>query len=124
MKKIHEILKYLIKNRKKDIEDESDNLNFEYDERNRKYFKYNTDDILEILVETLAERNGFKTFSTHSDLFYECDGDEEKFWFVGVIGDLGDPGVTLTNLVELYKNMQHNGSHTDSIWSAPHDETP
>lgn len=49
----------------------------------KKYFKYNKDDILEILTETLAVENGFDTFSSNSNLII----DNDEIFFVEVIGE-------------------------------------
>ena len=73
----------------------------------KKYFKYNKDDILEILTETLALENGFGTFSSNSDLIVE----NGEIFFIGVIGELEDEEVDNINLEKLYSETPYNGTH-------------
>ena len=73
----------------------------------KKYFKYNKDDILEILTETLAIACGFDTFNSKSDLII----DNGKIFFIGAIGKLEDDGINKADLTKLYKEMEYNGTH-------------
>ena len=73
----------------------------------KKYFKYNKDDILEILTETLAVENGFDTFSSNSNLII----DNDEIFFVGVIGELDDEEVDTADLDKIYSEIEYNGTH-------------
>ena len=73
-----------------------------------KYFKYNKDDILEIITEYLAEENGFETFIASSNLIIE----NGVVSFVAAIGELGNEEVDSINLNELFKEMNFNGTHS------------
>ncbi len=73
----------------------------------RKQFKLNKDDILEIVTEALAHDHGFGTFSARADLIVE-DG---EVYFVGVIGEEDDRGVSQVNLDALYTEIEYNGTH-------------
>jgi len=75
-----------------------------------KYFKYNKDDILEILTETLAVESGFGTFSSKSNLVI----DNGKIFFVGVIGELENDEVDKIDLEKLYSEIEYNGTHDGS----------
>lgn len=75
----------------------------------RKYFKYNSDDILEILTETLAVESGFGTFSSRSTLIVE----NGEIFFVGVIGELEDEEVDKIDLEKLYSEIEYNGTHPE-----------
>lgn len=78
----------------------------------RKYFKYNKADVLEILTETLAAENGFGTFGANSTLIV----DKGEIFFVGVISELDDLEIDSMDLGELYEKIEYNGTHNDDIW--------
>lgn len=73
----------------------------------RKQFKLNKDDILEIVIEALAQDYRFETFSARADLIVE-DG---EVYFVGVIGEEDDHDVFEVNLDALYTEIEYNGTH-------------
>ena len=73
----------------------------------KKYFKYNKDDILEILTETLAVESGFGTFSSNSNLIIK----NGEIFFIGVIGELEDEEVDNIDLEKLYSKIEYNGTH-------------
>ena len=79
-----------------------------------KYFKYNKDDILEILTEMIAKENGFGTFNSYSDLII----DDDKVFFVGAIGKLEDNAVEKVDLNKLYHEMEYNGTHDGKGFSS------
>ena len=74
----------------------------------RKIFKYNEDDILEILSEYLAEENGFDTFQSRVVLIGEANKDLR---LVAVIGELEDDDINNINLDEIDSKREFNGSH-------------
>ncbi|MFC5529789.1 hypothetical protein [Cohnella yongneupensis] len=75
---------------------------------NRQYFKFNSDDILEILTEYLAEKHGFGTFQSKAILL----GDQSNgIRMVAIIGELEDDEIMKTDLEELDKDMKYNGDH-------------
>ena len=73
----------------------------------KKYFKYNQSDILEILTEALAVENGFGTFNSRSDLFI----DNGEVFFVGVVGEVDDLEINDVDLDKLYSDLDYNGTH-------------
>ena len=74
-----------------------------------KYFKYNEDDILELLTEALAKENSYGTFYSKSKLL-GTSGNDLKL--IAVIGELDDDDkIQSINLEEVDKNMGFNGSH-------------
>lgn len=75
---------------------------------NRKVFKYNEDDMLEILSEYLADANGFDTFSSRSILF-GAPGKDLRL--ISVIGELGDNEILNLDFQELDRQMDFNGTH-------------
>jgi hypothetical protein len=75
-----------------------------------KYFKYNKEDILEILTEHLARENGFGTFSSKAELVF----DDGCITFIAAIGELENDDVTRTDLAKLYHEMDYNGTHDGS----------
>lgn len=74
----------------------------------RKVFKYNEDDILEILSEHLAGANGFDTFNSFSILYGEPGKDLR---LISVIGDLNDHEIDRLDLQEIDRQMDFNGTH-------------
>jgi hypothetical protein len=76
----------------------------------RKIFKYNQDDILEILTEYLAEENGFDTFQSKAILMGSPGKDLR---LIAVIGDLDDDDISNLDLEELDKEIDFNGSHSN-----------
>ncbi|MCK1998918.1 hypothetical protein MPH47_17110 [Psychrobacillus psychrodurans] len=78
-------------------------------EDKRKIFKYNEDDILEILSEYLATENGFDTFQSKS-VILGTPGMNLRL--VSVISDVDDD-ITKLNLEEIDKESVYNGTHSD-----------
>lgn len=74
----------------------------------RKIFKYNEDDILEILSEYLAEAYGFDTFQSNVILIGESN---KNLRMIAVIGDLEDDDIRNIDLDKLDNEMEFNGSH-------------
>lgn len=79
-------------------------------EDKRKIFKYNEDDILEILSEYLATENGFDTFQSKS-IILGTPGKDLRL--VSVISDVDDDDITKLNLEEIDKESVYNGTHSD-----------
>ena len=77
----------------------------------RKVFKYNEDDILEILSEYLAEENGFDTFRSKTILKGTPNKDLR---LIAVIGELEDDDIGKLDLDDIDKSIEFNGSHKDS----------
>lgn len=75
---------------------------------NRKIFKYNEDDILEILSEYLAEENDFNTFQSRELLLGTPDKDLR---LIAVVSDLEDDDIAKLDLEDIDKKMDYNGSH-------------
>lgn len=78
---------------------------------NRKVFKYNEDDILEILSEYLAEENGFDTFQSKAILKGTPNKDLR---LIAVIGELEDNKIGKLDLDDIDKSIEFNGSHKES----------
>ncbi|MGG3927112.1 hypothetical protein ABET51_14060 [Metabacillus fastidiosus] len=78
--------------------------------KNRKLFKYDEDDILEILTEYLAEANGFDTFQSTAILLGESGKDLR---LITIISDLEDDDIRSLNLEKIDVEMDFNGSHSD-----------
>lgn len=74
----------------------------------RMMFKYNEDDILELLAERIAESNGYGTFRSRAILFGKSNDDLR---LLCVVGNLDDDEVDNINLEELDKSMDFNGTH-------------
>jgi len=74
----------------------------------RKIFKYNEDDILEILSEYLAGENGFNTFQSRT-LLLGTPGKDLRL--IAVVGELEDDDITNLDLEDIDKEMDYNGSH-------------
>lgn len=74
----------------------------------RKIFKYNEDDILEILSEYLAVENGFNTFQSRT-LLLGTPGKDLRL--IAVVGELEDDDIMNLDLEEIDKKMDYNGSH-------------
>ena len=72
-----------------------------------RYFKYNKDDILEIVTEALAQENGLGTFNARADLVI----DNGEIFFVGAIGELENSEVDTVDLKKLFSEMAYNGTH-------------
>ncbi|MEH7159354.1 hypothetical protein [Neobacillus drentensis] len=77
----------------------------------RKVFKYNEDDILELLSEYLAEENGFDTFRSKTILKGTPNKDLR---LIAVIGELEDDNISKLDLDDIDKSIEFNGSHKDS----------
>lgn len=77
-------------------------------EMKRVVIKYNQDDILELLTESLAEKHGFGTFTSKAVLLGVPGRDIR---LVAVIGELDDDELLRINLSELDLKTEFNGSH-------------
>lgn len=75
----------------------------------RKFIKYNEDDILEILTEYLAEKEGFETFQSKA-IFLGTPGKDLRL--IAVIDEL-ESNLTNINLEKIDENMEYNGDHND-----------
>ena len=75
----------------------------------RKFIKYNEDDILEILTEYLAEKEGFETFQSRA-IFFGPPGKDLRL--IGVIDEL-ESELTDINLEKIDESMDYNGDHHD-----------
>ncbi len=78
----------------------------------RKYFKLNMDDVMEIVSEELAASEGFKTFSTKTEII----SDGESWYMVVAIGELEDNGIHNINMSELAQKIEYNGTHGNDYW--------
>ncbi len=76
----------------------------------RKVYKYNQDDILEILTEHLAEKGGFNTFQSRAILLGSPD---KNLRLITVVGELDDDDINDIDLDELDKSMDYNGTHSN-----------
>ncbi|XEC96693.1 hypothetical protein AB6A23_09235 [Paenibacillus tarimensis] len=76
--------------------------------RKKEIFKYNEDDILEILTEYLAENMGFETFGSKA-MIIGTPGKDLRL--IAVIGELDDESVDEVDLLELDMRTEYNGSH-------------
>ena len=83
----------------------------------RKYFKLNMDDVMEIVSEKLAASEGFKTFSTKTEII----SDDESWYMVVAIGKLEDMEIHNLNMSELAQKIEYNGTHGNDYWLS--DET-
>jgi hypothetical protein len=76
--------------------------------KEKKIFKYNEDDILEIITEYLASENGFETFGTKAILLGTANKDLRV---VVVISEFEDDSVNAMDLEQMDNEMNFNGSH-------------
>ncbi|MED4455722.1 hypothetical protein [Metabacillus fastidiosus] len=76
----------------------------------RKIFKYNEDDILEILSEYLAEETGFDTYQSTAILLGTPGKDLR---LIAVIGSEDDDDITKLNLEDIDNEVNYNGTHSD-----------
>ncbi|MGO4548924.1 hypothetical protein AB4Z29_29460 [Paenibacillus sp. 2TAB23] len=74
----------------------------------RKTFKFNEDDILEILTEYLAEENGFETFQSRAILLGTPGKDLR---LISVIVDLENDDISKLDLEDIDNKIKFNGSH-------------
>lgn len=74
----------------------------------RKVFKYNEDDILEILSEYLAEEHGVDTFQSKAILKGELNN---NLRLIAVIRELEDDNLSQIDMDEVDKSRSFNGSH-------------
>src|SRR3989339_2184420 len=77
-------------------------------------FKYNEDDILEILTEYLAEKNGFGTFSSRAMLLGTPNKDLRV---IAVVGEIEDTSIGNLDLEDIDKEMSFNGTHKYDYYS-------
>lgn len=75
----------------------------------RKFIKYNEDDVLEILTEYLAEKEGFETFQSKA-IFFGTPGKDLRL--IAVIDEL-ESEFTNINLEEIDESIEYNGDHHD-----------
>lgn len=71
-------------------------------------FKYNEDDILEILTEYLAEQNDFGTFGAKAILFVT---ENEDLRAVVVISEFEDDSIHRVGIEQKDKKIHFNGIH-------------
>jgi len=76
----------------------------------RKIFKYNEDDILEILSEYLGDETGFDTYQSTAMLLGTPGKDLR---LIAVIGNGIDDDITKLNLEEIDNEIDYNGTHSD-----------
>ncbi|MED4462073.1 hypothetical protein [Metabacillus fastidiosus] len=76
----------------------------------RKIFKYNEDDILEILSEYLAEETRFDTYQSTAILLGTPGKDLR---LIAVIGSEDDDDITKLNLEDIDNEVNYNGTHSD-----------
>jgi hypothetical protein len=81
-----------------------------------KVFKYNEDDILEVLLEYLAEKNGFNLYSSKGILL-GLPGKDLRL--IAVLGDLEDETVDYFDLDEADQSMDYNGTHPPAYTYQP-----
>ncbi len=80
------------------------------EERNGvKCFKYNQDDILEILTEYIAKEHGYGIFYSKAELKGSIGKDFRLLMAVGALDE--DETVENLDLEQLDKDMDFNGSH-------------
>ena len=79
------------------------------DMRKQIVFKYNEDDLLEILTEHLAKENGFGEFCARA-VIVGTPGKDLRM--IAIIGDSEDDSIKSKNLEEIDKKMEYNGSHS------------
>jgi len=72
-------------------------------------FKYNEDDLLEILTEHLAKENDFGEFCARA-VIVGTPGKDLRM--IAIIGDSEDDSIRSENLEELDEKMEYNGSHS------------
>jgi hypothetical protein len=77
------------------------------------FFKYNEDDILEILTEYLAKENRFKKFFARAEILGSPGSDLR---LVAVIGDSEDSSINDIDLKAIDKENKYNGPHTNNIY--------
>ncbi|MCL1698796.1 hypothetical protein [Lysinibacillus sp. Bpr_S20] len=76
----------------------------------RKIFKYNEDDILEVLSEYLGDETGFDTYQSTAMLL-GTPGKDLRLIAVIANGNEGD--MTKLNLEDIDKEIDFNGTHSD-----------
>ncbi|TQR27709.1 hypothetical protein C7Y47_22865 [Lysinibacillus sphaericus] len=76
----------------------------------RKIFKYNEDDILEILSEYLGDETGFDSYQSTAILLGTPGKDLR---LIAVIGNGDDDDITKLNLEDIDNEMDYNGTHFD-----------
>ncbi|MGG3799646.1 hypothetical protein [Metabacillus fastidiosus] len=76
----------------------------------KKIFKYNEDDILEILSEYLAEETGFDTYQSTAILLGTPGKDLR---LIAVVGSEDDDDITKLNLEDIDNEVNYNGTHSD-----------
>lgn len=74
-----------------------------------KYFKYNQDDILEILTEYIAKEHDYGTFYSKAELKGLVGKDLRFLMAVGTLDE--DERVENVDLEQLDKTLDFNGSH-------------
>ncbi len=90
-------------------------MNKKFDKQKKiKKFKYNEDDILEILTEYLSEASGFDSFHTHAVLLGTPSQDLR---LIAVVGESEDNSIEKINLEEIDREMDFNGTHKEGYYS-------
>ncbi|MCY8499784.1 hypothetical protein P8917_17040 [Bacillus atrophaeus] len=78
--------------------------------KKRKVFKFNQDDILEILTEHIAKENDLDIWHLKAILLGSSDKDVR---LITVIGELDDDDITDIDLHEIDKSINYNSSHSE-----------
>lgn len=80
----------------------------------RQFFKYNENDILEILTEYLAEKSGYKTFNSKA-IFLGTPGKDLRL--ITIVGSLEDRAIDKINIESLDVKIDFNGTHNSEYYS-------
>lgn len=81
--------------------------------RKKMFFKYDENDILEILTEHLAENNGFETYNSHAVIL---GTPSENLRLIAVVGESEDETLSDVDLEKIDKEMDFNGDHSHASW--------
>lgn len=79
----------------------------------RTFFKYNENDILEIITEYLAEKSGYKTFNSKA-IFLGSPGKDLRL--ITIVGSLEDREIDKINIDSLDEKMDFNGTHNGEYY--------
>lgn len=84
--------------------------------KEKKYFKLNEDDILEILTEHLALQHGIDEFYARAIIIGKTG---EDLRMVAVIGESEDNSIAKDDLNKIDKEIDFNGFHTNMKYINP-----
>ncbi|MDP4133206.1 MAG: hypothetical protein Q8882_04250 [Bacillota bacterium] len=79
-----------------------------------KFFKYNEDDILEILLETICKENDFYELDSKGVLLVN---DKDEVTFIGIFDESYDK-LKKIDFDEVNQSMEYNGTHDGSGFSS------